>query len=177
MWKTFSLSKIEPIDIENLKKLTPVPAIPSDQLITQIASFRQLETNISISWIYYDGGGSGSGSILFIVICCLVYWRCKHHQSNETRSPLLFSYTVPEKPNMVHTREGAIRTGQSSALGQRTVGFQDPVGNRKFVMENDMQNAFVSALLDQLEDLGADVMEHGRRLWPRQYSAIPKIEN
>ena len=89
------------------------PFIPTDQLRTQIASFRQIETNTSTSWIYYVGGGSGSGSILLIVICCLVYWRCKRHQSNETRSPPPIAYTAPEKPNMVHTREGAIRTGQS----------------------------------------------------------------
>ena len=84
IWKTFNLSKIEPIDIENLKKLPPAPTIPIDQLRTQITSFRQIETNKSASQIYYVGGGSGSGSILLIVICCLVFWRCKHHQSNET---------------------------------------------------------------------------------------------
>ena len=77
--KTFNLSKIEPIDIENLKKLTPVPAIPIDQLRTQIASFRQIETNKYTSWIYYIGGASGSGFILLIVICCLVCCRFKHH--------------------------------------------------------------------------------------------------
>ena len=104
IWKTFNFSKIEPIDIENLKKLTPAPAIPIDQLRTQIASFRQIETNKLTSWIYYDGGGSGSGSILLIVICCSVCWRCKHHQNNETRSPPPVAYTAPEKPNMVHTR-------------------------------------------------------------------------
>ena len=144
---------------------------------TQIANFRQIETNKSTSWIYYVGGGSGSGSILLIVICWLVYWRCKHHQSNETRSLPHVAYTAPEKPNMVHTREGAIRTGHSSALGQETAGFQDQVGNRRLVMDNDMQNAFASALLGQLEDLGANVTEHHRRLRPRQYSAIPQIEN
>ena len=78
---------------------------------------------------------------------------------------------------MVHTREGAIRIGQSSALGQRTVGFQDTVGNRRLVTDHEMQNAFASALLDQLEDLGTDVKEHHRRLRPRQYPTIPKIEN
>ena len=51
--KTFNLSKIESIDIENLKKLTTATAIPIDQLRTQITSFRQIETNISTSWIYY----------------------------------------------------------------------------------------------------------------------------
>ena len=37
IWKTINLSKIEPIDIENLKKLTPVPAICIHQLRIQIA--------------------------------------------------------------------------------------------------------------------------------------------
>ena len=45
------------------------------------------------------------------------------------------------------------------------------------VLNYDMQNSFASALLDQLEDLGADVKELNRRLRPRQYSAIPHIEN
>ena len=53
IWKTFNLSKIEPIDIENLKKLTPVTAIPIDILKTQITSFKQIETNKSTSWFYY----------------------------------------------------------------------------------------------------------------------------
>ena len=79
IWNTFNLSKIEPIDIEKLKKLTPAPAIPISKLKTQIASFRHIETDKTTSWIYYVGGGSGSGSILLILICCLVCWRCKHH--------------------------------------------------------------------------------------------------
>ena len=138
-----------------------------------MASFRQVETNKSTSWIYYVGGGSGSGSIMLSVICCLVYWRCRHHQSNETRSPPPVAYTPPENPNMVHTRERTVRAGQSSALGLRTVGFQDPVGNRILVMDHVAQNAFASALLDQPEDLGTDVKEHHRKPRPRQYSAIP----
>ena len=131
----------------------------------------------STSWIYYVGGRSGSGFILLIVICCLVHWRCKHHQSNKTRIPPPIAYTAPENPNMVHTREGAIRARQSSALGQRTVGFQDPVGKRRLVMDHEMWNAFASVPLDQLEDLGTYVKEHCRRLRPRQYSAVPQIEN
>ena len=68
----FNLSKIEPIDIENLKKLAPTHAIPIDQLKAKIASLRQIETNKSTSWMYCVGGGSHSGSILLIVISCLV---------------------------------------------------------------------------------------------------------
>ena len=81
------------------------------------------------------------------------------------------TWYIPER------MEGTIRTGQSSALGQRTVGFQDPVGNRSLVMDHEMQNAFASALLDQLKDVGTNVKEHLRRLRPRQYSVIPRIEN
>ena len=87
-------------------------------------------------------------------------WRCKHHQSDESRSPPPVAYIASENPKMVHTREGAIRARQSKTLGQRTVGFQDPVGKRGLVMDHEMQNAFASALLDQLEDLSTDVKEH-----------------
>ena len=66
--------------------------------------------------------------------------------------PLLFPYTAPENPNMVHTREGATTAGQNSALGHRTAGFQEPVCNRRLVMDHETQNAFASALLDQLEE-------------------------
>ena len=45
------------------------------------------------------------------------------------------------------------------------------------VLNYDMQNAFASALLDQLEDLGTNVREHHRKLRPEQYSAMPQIEN
>ena len=84
---------------------------------------------------------------------------------------------VPENPKIVHTKDSAIRAEQSLAIGQRHVKFQDPVGNRRLVMDHDMQNAFVSALLDELEDLGTNVNDQHRRLRTRQYSAIPQIEN
>ena len=97
-------------------------------------------------------------------------WRCKHYQSKESRSPFPIAFSVPENPNMMHSKVGAIRTGQRSAIGQETVGIQDSVGDRRMVLNYDMQNAFVSPLLDQLEDLGANVKEHHGRLRPRQYS-------
>ena len=74
-------------------------------------------------------------------------------------------------------RVGAIGADQNSAPGQVTVGFWEPVGNRRMATDYQMQNAFATALLDQLEDLGANVTEHHRRLRPRQYSAVPQIEN
>ena len=70
-------------------------------------------------------------------------------------------------------RLGAIGVDQNSAPGQVTVGIQDSACDKRMVLNYDMQNAFSSALLEQLEDLGASVKEHCRRLRPRQYSAIP----
>ena len=78
---------------------------------------------------------------------------------------------------MMHAKMGAIRTGQSSALSQTTVRIQDSAGDKRMVLNDDMHNAFASALLDQLEDIGTDVKEHCRRMMPMQYSAIPKIDN
>ena len=69
---------------------------------------------------------------------------------------------------MMHAKMGAIRSGQSSALGQETIQIQDTVGNGRMVLNYNMQNDFASALLDQLEDLGANVKEHHRRLRSRQ---------
>ena len=78
---------------------------------------------------------------------------------------------------MMHAKVGTIRTGQSSALGQETVGIQDSGGKKRMVLNYDMQNSFASTLSDQLEDLVTNVKEHCRRLRPRQYSAIPQIED
>ena len=65
---------------------------------------------------------------------------------------------------MVHTRVGAIGTDMDSVPGWKTVGIQDPVGIQCMVFSNDMQYAFASPLLDQLEDYAANVKEHHRRL-------------
>ena len=77
------------------------------QLRAQISGFRCIETKTDQSWIYYVGGGSGSG-------------------------------------------------------------FQDPVGHRHMINDNDMQHAFATAFLNQLEDMDVDVTGHHRRLMARQ---------
>ena len=94
----------------------------------------------------------------------------------EPDHPLLLPILLQRNLTWYTPERGAIRAGQSSALGQRTVGFQDPVGNRGLVMDHEIQNAFALALLDQLEDLGTNIKEHHRRLRSRQYSAIPQID-
>ena len=77
---------------------------------------------------------------------------------------------------MLHTRVDAIGTDMYSVPGQEIVGIQDPVGMQCKVLSNDMQYAFVTALIDQLEDYGTDVKEHHRRLMTKQHPAKPQIE-
>ena len=77
---------------------------------------------------------------------------------------------------MVHPRVDTIGTDKYSVPGQETVRMQTPVGTQSRVLDNDMQYAFASALLDQLDSYDTDVNEHCRRLRNRQYSAKPQIE-
>ena len=130
IWNDLNLSNITPIDAENLKKLTPAPTIPVDQLRAKIASFRHIQVDQNKSWIYIVGGGSGSGLIFLLVMCGCLYWRCKKSQCC-ARSPSHASYTDPENQNMMHTRRGAIRSNMGSDLGHKTVRFQEPVGDMK----------------------------------------------
>ena len=126
--------------------------------------------------IYFVGGGSGSDFVLLIVICCLLYWCCKKTKSQETILPACVTNGAPENLNMLCTRVGTIGTDKYSVPGWETVGIQDPVGTQCKMLSNDMQYAFATALLDQLEDYGANVKEHHRRLRTRQYTAKPQIE-
>ena len=77
---------------------------------------------------------------------------------------------------MLHTRVGAIGTAKCSVPDQETVGIWDPIGTQCMVLNNEMQYAFATALLDQLEDYGTNVKEHCRRLRARQNTANPQIE-
>ena len=70
----------------------------------------------------------------------------------ETRSPACVTNADPENLHIMHTTVGAIGTIQCSVPGWEIVGIQDPVGTQYTVLCNDMQFAFASALLDQLED-------------------------
>ena len=75
---------------------------------------------------------------------------------------------------MMQTKEAATGVDKYSALGRKTAGFQEPVGHRHMV-NDDMQQAFATALLNQLEDMGVDVTGHHRRLMARQ-AAGPQLE-
>ena len=176
VWTHFDLSNVTKPEINSLGKLAPAPNIPIDQLRAQIANFRHITSDTDRPRNYYVGGGSGSGLVLLTVICCLLYWYCKRVQKLETRSPACVTNADLENPNMLHTRVGAIGTAKCSVLGQEIVGIQDPVGTQCMVLSNHMQYAFTSALLDQLEDYGANVREHYGRLMDRQHAARIPIE-
>ena len=76
----------------------------------------------------------------------------------------------------MHTRMGAISTDKYSVHGQKTVGIQDPVGTQSEVVNNDMQYAFATALLYQLEDYDTNANEQSAEdLRTRQYPAKPQI--
>ena len=91
-------------------------------------------------------------------------------------NPQLDSYHYPvtktenkrQSGEISETPNNTIGTYQNSAPGQAAVEFQEPMGNRGMVKD------FATALLDELERLGADVTEHRRRL--RQNSAVPQID-
>ena len=72
VWTHFDLSYVTRSEIENLKKLSPAPNIAIDQLRIQIANFGNINPDIDRPWIYYVGGGSGSGFLLLLVISCLL---------------------------------------------------------------------------------------------------------
>ena len=75
----------------------------------------------------------------------------------------------------MHTRVGAIGTNRGPVPGWETFRIQNPAGTQHTVLSNDMQFAFASALLDQLEDHGADVREYCRKLRDRHHAAKTQI--
>ena len=127
------------------------------------------------SWIIV-GSGSGSGILLLVVICGCLYWGCKNCQSQKSRSPAHVMCTDPENPNMMHTREDAIRSGRGSELGLKTVGIWDPVSDIGRVVDVRLQHAFTEAVLDQLAANGADVEKHHRKLREQQNALVPATE-
>ena len=122
VWKHFDLSNITKPEVQNLRKLALAPKIPIDQLRAHIANFRHISSGTDRPWIYYVRGGSGSGLILLVAICCLLYWCCKRNQMFETRLPACVTIADPENPNMMHTRVGAIGTNSGSVPGWRLSG-------------------------------------------------------
>ena len=174
IWNHFNISNLTVAVTRKLQKLPPTSSVPVDQLKAQILGFKDLdEDKNDKSWIYIVGGGSGSGLILLIVVGVIVYWCCKKPQSPDDRPATFVTYSAPESTNLGSPNMDARRAGQYSALGQESVEVHEPVGGQKIVIYNDMQLAYVSALLDHIEDLGTNVQSHHRRLRARHCPALP----
>ena len=174
VWNHFNIYNLTVAVTRKLQKLPPTPSVPVDQLKAQIQGFKDLDENRNDeSWIYIVGGGSGSGLILLIVIGVIVYWCCRKPQSKDDRPTTSVTYTAPETTNLGSPNVDTRRAGQYSALGQEPVEVQEPVGGQKIVINNYMQLAYASALLDHLKGLGANVQCHHRRLRARHYPALP----
>ena len=174
IWNHFNISNLTVAVTRKLQKLAPTPSVPFDQLKTQIQGFKDLDKNKNDeSWLYIVGGGSGSGLILLIVIGVIVYWCCKKPKSKDDRPTTSVTYTAPQTTDLGSPNVDTRRAGKYSALGQWPVEVQEPVGGQKIVINNDMQLAYASALLDHLEDLGTNVQYHHRRLRARHYPALP----
>ena len=177
IWKHFNLTTLSTTDKSNLKKLEPVPAVPTHELRAKISDLVKLKSKDQ-SWLYILGGDMGSGTKLLIIVIVCVYWRCRKCPQNEARSTSLpMSSSAPENPNAKHTSMGVTRTDHSTALGWEAVGIQYTESPYKEVTLNEPVQSFdATALLDQLEELGVDVNEHHRRLQARYYAALPSIE-
>lgn len=173
IWQPFNVSKIPDTSIPNLQRLEPASNVPISQLKMKVAQYKLLSSKEKVPWKYYLGGGTGSLVIVVIIIVSIVIWRYKFFQRKDPRPPMTITYSAPESQNMLHTREGVIGSDQFSVPGRKAVRFQEPESNSNLDMGFDRQYALASALLDQLEDLGADVTRHRRRLRNRQLKAVP----
>ena len=105
--------------------------------------------------------------------CVLVLYE---QQDSVARTPPPVIYIAPENHNVSMPQVGTTGAYYSSASDQVTVRFQEPMGNR-WMDDYQMQNAFASAFLDTLEDLGAYVKWHHRRLRPRLHPAVCQIKD
>ena len=103
----------------------------------------------------------------------MVYWCCKKPQSKDDRPTTSVTYTAPETTNPGSPNVDTRRARQYSALRQEHVEVQESEGGQKIVINNDIQHAYASHLLDHLEELGTDVQSHCRRLGARHYPALP----
>ena len=111
------------------------------------------------------------------MVSVCVYWRYKKYLQNDAKSTNLSGNpTDSVNLNMMHTRKAATRT-DDTVLGQEAVRIQvlgEPY--KKVSVKNPVHGSEVSALLDQLEELGIDISKHCRKQRIRQYDALPSIE-
>ena len=147
----------------DLNKIHPIPEVLTQCLASMESHFLQKLNPHRVP--YYSGSSVISESQSFTL-----------GKETTEMNPQLDSYHYPvtktenkrQSGELSETPNNTIGAYQNSASGQAAVEFQEPVGNRGMVTD------LATALLDELERLGADVTEHHRRL--RQNSAEPQID-
>ena len=69
IWKSFGIQNLSSHQEVNLKKLSPVPEIPINDLKSKIAQLKSIpESKGYQSWLYAVGGGIGSGLLLIVIM-------------------------------------------------------------------------------------------------------------
>ena len=156
-------------------KLDLVPAFPVQQLrATLLASDTSKMKDKPC--LYINRGGIGSGILLLTIVGICVYWHCRKCPWNEARSTSLsMSCTVPEYPTIKHAYMGATRTHHSTALSQET-GEDPESSDKKVTFNKSVDSSEARPLLDNLEVLCIDVIEHYRRLHMRHYASLSNFE-
>ena len=153
IWKSFGLQTLSSHQEVNLKKLSPVPEFPINDLKSKIAQLKSIpESKGNKSWLHAVGGGIGSGLLLIVIMVSVcVYWRYKKYSQNDARSTNLSGNpTDSVNLNMMHTRKGATRT-DDTVLGQEAVWIQ-VLGEhyKKVSVKNPVHGSEASGLLRQL---------------------------
>ena len=150
IWKSFDLQNLSSHEVVNLRKLSPVPEIPINDLKSKIAQLKSIHVSKEINH------GCMLWNVIMVSVCA--YWRFKKYSWNDVRSAILSGIPTDSVDlNVMHIRIGASRTNDT-VLGQEAVRIMGSGAMYKKVpAKNPVQGSVTSALLDQLKDLGIDV--------------------
>ena len=119
VWNSLNVSNLSDSQVHDLKQLSPAKSIPVKILQAKIHMLKMIDFNAKTKYWFYIGGGSGSGFLLMVIVCLCVYCNCKKHSNLLARST---SKNLPkvdlENPNMLHTKEGVIKSDRCSDFGR-----------------------------------------------------------
>ena len=170
VWNSLNVSNLSDSQVHDLKQLSPAKSIPVKILQAKIHMLKVIDFNAKTKYWFFIGGGSGSGFLLMVIVCLCVYCNCKKHSNLLARST---SKNLPkvdlENPNMLHTKEGVIKSDRCSDFGRETVGIQRSPRLAIRAAEFDpVKYPGTVGLLNLLEKEGVDINEYHR---------IPQTDN
>ena len=186
IWDTLNLTNLTTTETTKLKTLQTAKQIPIDVLQDQISQFRHInfdeEDDDEIN-LYLVGGGSGVGLLLLIIVIvvCVWWYRRKSNHEKVSNTAMNKAQTVPNMsgpPPFAGT--GPVRAGiPPTQYRYRAVDSMEAVEGGRHRGMSDHQAAFASLLLDHLEEMGANVNTHRRRVaaLPAPADSVTEIEN